>query len=235
MKTILKAPIARLIAAGLVCLAQPALAGTVTISSTPLATAGGSSVLPNLMFVLDASGSMDSDYNGDFVNDSGKCMTRSGPSTTCTPGDPPWSAGGANGMNGVGYDPMMAYKPALRSTGGSVLGNSTATFGNTLTLTSVPNDAFGVQSTGNTNVTTGIQDLRYCNGNSVCKRNGSDNSTATLIGGTDDQGVVHTWFLRPHDLIDEACRRLTRNLTDKEWRDLVADGPYAPTCPKLKS
>jgi hypothetical protein len=47
MKITLKTPIARLIAAGLVCLAaQPALAATVTISSTPLATAGGSSVLP---------------------------------------------------------------------------------------------------------------------------------------------------------------------------------------------
>jgi WD40 repeat protein len=55
------------------------------------------------------------------------------------------------------------------------------------------------------------------------------------LATADEQGIVHTWFLRPDDLIDEACRRLTRNLTDDEWRTFVADGPPAPTCPKLKS
>jgi WD40 repeat protein len=54
------------------------------------------------------------------------------------------------------------------------------------------------------------------------------------LATADDQGVVHTWFLRPDDLIDEACRRLTRNLTEDEWREFVADGPYAPTCTNLK-
>ena len=184
MKTTLKTPLAGLIAASLVCLAAPASAATVTISSTPLATAGGSSVLPNLMFILDGSGSMASDYNGDFVNDSGKCMTRSGPGTTCTLGDPPWNAGGANGMNGVAYDPMFNYKPGLNSNGTTVRAAP-------LTVTAVPNDAYNIESTGNTDITTGIQDTRYCNGNNVCKRNGSDNAGTSLVGGTDAQGVVH--------------------------------------------
>jgi WD40 repeat protein len=54
------------------------------------------------------------------------------------------------------------------------------------------------------------------------------------LATADEQGVVYTWFLRPDDLIDEACRRLTRNLTQDEWREFVADGPYVPTCPKPK-
>ena len=117
MKTTLRTPLALLAAALLA--AQGALAGTVTISSTPLATAGGGGVLPNLLFVLDASGSMDSDYLPDYVNDSNKCMRTSGGSTTCSTGDAPWAAGGANGFNGVAYDPMVAYKPGLTSNGRS--------------------------------------------------------------------------------------------------------------------
>src|SRR6185436_7226222 len=182
MKTDLRTPIARLLAATLIGLAvQPAAAGTVTISSTPLATAGGASVLPNLLFVLDASGSMDSDYLPDYVNDSNKCMVRSGGNTTCTIGDPPWNVGGANGFSGVAYDPMLNYKPGLKSDGTTVRPSP-------LTVTSVPNDAYGVQFSGTTNITTGVQDLRYCNSNNVCKRNGADNAGTTLLSGSDDLG-----------------------------------------------
>jgi type IV pilus assembly protein PilY1 len=177
-----KHPFAALIAAGLLALgAQPAAAGTVTISSTPLATAGGSSILPNLLFVLDSSGSMDWEYLGDYVNDSGKCMLRSSDSTTCTAGDPPYSAGGVNGFNGVAYDPMYNYRPGLKSDGTTVLASP-------LTVTSVPNDAYGAQSSSNSNLTTGVQDLRYCNSNNVCKRNGADNAGTTLVSGTDYLG-----------------------------------------------
>jgi len=196
MKTTHKTPFVQLLTAALVALAAPAvLAGTVTISSTPLATSGASSVLPNLLFTLDASGSMDSDYLPDYINDGGKCMTRSGGNSTCTAGDPPWNAGGANGFNGVAYDPMLAYKPGLLSTGRSVVGNSTAAFGSTLTTTAVPNDAYGVQFTGTTNITTGIQDTRYCNANSLCKRNGADSTGSALVPlviANDSQGVSYT-------------------------------------------
>src|SRR5512138_1898538 len=117
MKTTPRNPLAHLLTAGLLALTAPAaLADTVTISSTPLATSGASGILPNLLFVLDASGSMDSNYLPDYVNDSGKCMKTSGGSTTCNVGDAPWDAGGANGFNGVAYDPMVAYKPGLLST-----------------------------------------------------------------------------------------------------------------------
>jgi hypothetical protein len=35
------------------------------------------------------------------------------------------------------------------------------------------------------------------------------------------------------DLIDEACARLTRNLTPEEWRQYLGDEPYRKTCPNL--
>lgn len=42
------------------------------------------------------------------------------------------------------------------------------------------------------------------------------------------------WYLKPADLIAEACRRLTRNLTPEEWRQYVGDEPTrqpARVCP----
>jgi len=182
MKTAFRAPIARLIAASLVCLAaQPAAAGTVTISSTPLATAGGSSILPNLLFILDGSGSMDWDYLGDYVNDNNKCMARSTGNTTCTFGDAPYNAGGQKGFNGVAYDPLYNYKPGLNSNGTTVKASP-------LTVTAVPNDAYGAQSASNTDITASVQDVRYCNANNVCKRNGADNAGTSLVSGSDDLG-----------------------------------------------
>jgi WD40 repeat protein len=53
-----------------------------------------------------------------------------------------------------------------------------------------------------------------------------------LATGSDD-GVVRTWFLRPGDLIGEACSRVTRNLTREEWSQFLPDEPYAATCPNL--
>jgi WD40 repeat protein len=50
----------------------------------------------------------------------------------------------------------------------------------------------------------------------------------------DDEGMVRTWFLRPGDLIAEACSRLTRNLTRDEWSQFIGSEPYAPTCPNLQ-
>jgi len=45
-----------------------ALSGNLNISTDPLGT-GASSIKPNVMFILDDSGSMASDYMPDYVND----------------------------------------------------------------------------------------------------------------------------------------------------------------------
>src|SRR5215471_11393075 len=94
-----------------------ASAATTDISNVPLASASGSSVLPNLLFTLDDSGSMDSDYNPDYVNDTNTCLTDSGSNTTCSRGMPPYETGGANGFNGVAYDPNINYQHALNYDG----------------------------------------------------------------------------------------------------------------------
>ncbi|TAN81350.1 MAG: hypothetical protein EPN14_04810, partial [Gallionella sp.] len=46
----------------------PALAASVALATSPLATSTNSSVLPNLMFILDNSGSMGQDYTSDYMS-----------------------------------------------------------------------------------------------------------------------------------------------------------------------
>jgi len=46
--------------------------------------------------------------------------------------------------------------------------------------------------------------------------------------------VLTRHLLRPQDLIDDACSRLTRNLTPGEWKQYTgAEVPYHKTCPNL--
>lgn len=44
--------------------------------------------------------------------------------------------------------------------------------------------------------------------------------------------IVQPWW-KSEDLTDEACARLTRNLTVEEWQRYVGDEPYRKTCPNL--
>jgi len=53
-----------------ITLSMPSYAATVNLATVPLATATTTNVLPNLMFTLDDSGSMDSNYLPDWVDDS---------------------------------------------------------------------------------------------------------------------------------------------------------------------
>ncbi len=48
-----------------------------------------------------------------------------------------------------------------------------------------------------------------------------------------DDGVVQVSLWRPQGLLDEACARLTRNLTPEEWRQYLGNEPYRKTCPNL--
>src|SRR4249920_706347 len=135
--------------------AHPAFAAVTDISNAPLGVAGGAGLLPNLLFILDDSGSMARDFNPDYIDDSNKCMTTSGNSTNCQRGDPPYEAGGATGFNGVGYDPNFTYLPGLTATGVPII-NPVTTPPGTLTTTSVTPDAY----LGGTavNVTNNIRD-----------------------------------------------------------------------------
>ena len=166
--------------------AQPAFAAVVDISNTPLGSSAGAGFLPNLLFILDDSGSMASDYNPDYVNDNNTCMTDSGGNTNCTRGQPPYEAGGQNGFNGVGYAPNFTYLNGLSSNGQPVLNPPSGT----LTPTSVQTDAY--LGGGNVNVTSNFPDKTYCNpvsSNAPCKRSGANTSgTVTPVGTLDPEG-----------------------------------------------
>jgi hypothetical protein len=55
--------------------------------------------------------------------------------------------------------------------------------------------------------------------------------TASVPGET--ELVVSLDPSRPQDLIDEACSRLTANLTQEEWKRFLPDQKYRKTCPNL--
>src|SRR6266581_661572 len=206
--------IKRLLAYGLAAklAAQPAFA-QVTISQLPLASAGGNNIVPNLLFTLDNSGSMAWQFVPDYVDPgtvfavtgnnsspNNPCMT---PSTgnnantgnsICVEGDPPYSAGGEFAMNGVGYDPNFTYLAGIDSNGQPHVNPPSGT----LTPATTPKDAY-TASKGTIDVTTAIQDRKYCNTNGVCMRNGQTDATPpatltanALVSGTDD--VNHTMF-----------------------------------------
>lgn len=52
---------------------------------------------------------------------------------------------------------------------------------------------------------------------------------ATISG----ENVVTVWMWRIADAIDQACHRLTRNLTFHEWQRYLGDEPYRKTCSVL--
>jgi len=176
---------------------QSALAAVTDISTVPLATSGGSTVLPNLLFSLDDSGSMNWDFMPDYVSpntggvaltQSKPCMSSSGGSTNCAPSDAPYMAGGSTGFNGVGYDPNFYYRPGVGPNGQPLFNPpSGLPLGNPVSTTLVADDMYSHSpygsSTTNVNLATAIPDMRYCNANNVCKRNGAD-SAGTIVGGT---------------------------------------------------
>lgn len=58
----------RLVLCATLVLPLPSLAGSVALATAPLANSTTSSVLPNLMFIIDNSGSMGQDYTPDYMS-----------------------------------------------------------------------------------------------------------------------------------------------------------------------
>ena len=143
------------LAAGL-ALSSHARAASVALATAPLATATTSTVKPNVMFILDDSGSMDWDYLPDWATDS---HPNTGIDYTSTP-----ELFRNNGFNGVAYNPAITYTPPVlynadgtinTTTYPSQTGQSTATGADS---TAKPNwklvkrDAYGVQSISTDNL-----------------------------------------------------------------------------------
>src|SRR5215813_5367249 len=191
--------------------AGPTHAGPTDVSTVPLATSGGRSILPNLLFDLDDSGSMAWDFMPDYVSpDQGfldqaqVCMfdanktvkTNTLHGQYCHPSDPPYAAGGANGFNGIGYDPNFRYKPGVNVNGQPLLNPpSGLPLGPApISTTTVPDDMyakFSSQGFNNVNLATSIPDISYCNSKNVCKRPGA-NTTGAVVSGTSFDGPSST-------------------------------------------
>lgn len=160
-----------------VCAAQ---AATTDISNAPLSSSASASVLPNLMFVLDDSGSMDFDVLPDFVDDSDTCKRRSGSNTDCNAGDPPYYSAQ---FNSSFYNPQITYSPPVNFDGTS-FGNQGSPW------TSVKVNAFISSST--INLTNSFREIRYCtSAGTDCKRNGIDTPNPfEYRSGTPDDGTL---------------------------------------------
>jgi WD40 repeat protein len=52
-----------------------------------------------------------------------------------------------------------------------------------------------------------------------------------LVAGSD--GLARAFPVSAQDLIAQLCARLTRNLSDAEWREYLHDTPYSKSCPDL--
>jgi WD40 repeat protein len=53
-----------------------------------------------------------------------------------------------------------------------------------------------------------------------------------IITGSNDRTAV-AWLWKVEDLREEACKRLTRNLTRSEWSRYLGSESYRKTCPNL--
>lgn len=115
--------------AGLLALALPALGAVTDLATAPLETSTATLVKPNILYVLDNSGSMVWDFMPDWAGDySSAWLVRN------------------SRFNGVYYDPAFTYTPPLKYDGSSYNSMSSA---NSTAWTKVPYDGFGVMSTSN--------------------------------------------------------------------------------------
>ena len=173
---------------------QGVQAATTDISTVPLGTAPTTSVLPNLMFVLDNSGSMAQDYTPDQTNDDGTCKLCDGvgcnmTGDSCKAGFPPFYAAAFNTQY---YNPNVTYKAGVNHLGAS-LGDQTAA--------SAKNNPYIASDTSTFNLETSYRDIWWCNLNlprssdyndpAKCRRNGFNNpfnwTTNTINNGFPNQ------------------------------------------------
>ncbi|WP_280154309.1 PilC/PilY family type IV pilus protein [Piscinibacter sp. XHJ-5] len=170
---------------GAIAAAVTAHAATTDIATAPLVTSAPSSVLSNLMFILDDSGSMSSDFMPDWAADQ---HCRSAGATSSNSGSFALqcrrTSGGnlygqplhrSSAFNSIYYNPAIRYLPPSHGTGGTGDLYPSQTSANTAGWTSVRDDAYGIQSTTSTNLVSGFYDLAWCTDTSYgdCLRNGN--------------------------------------------------------------
>ena len=155
-RTALRCKQLSLVLAGALALAGTAGAANTDIANEPLSQAA-SGVRPNVMFILDDSGSMAWDFSPDYVDDFQ--VSGSTPATTaacfdsgdddsgvitglpdvCGPGDPPYMTPDFNQQY---YNPAIRYRPGVNADGSDKTNMDAA---NTSNWTAVPTDPYGQQ------------------------------------------------------------------------------------------
>lgn len=134
-------------------------APTVSLAAAPLANSTTTSVLPNLMFTLDTSGSMGFNYLPDWADDN-LCKNTNGSYNLACANQPLFQSAD---FNGVYYNPAINYLPPVDYQG--------TAWASQTTWTAVKNNAFS--GTANTNLVTSYVDIEWCTDNSYtdCLRN----------------------------------------------------------------
>ncbi|MBU1214282.1 MAG: PQQ-binding-like beta-propeller repeat protein [Gammaproteobacteria bacterium] len=164
-------PLLSLAISAIIAFPQPSLAASVALANAPLATSTSSAVKPNVMFILDDSGSMGWDYLPDWANDTDPASSGSYPSARVSYTSVP-ALFRNNQFNGIAYNPAITYSPPVLYNADGTL--NTTTYPNIGSpWTSVKNDAFGVQSTNSTNLVTSFPDVEFCTDSNYtdCLRN----------------------------------------------------------------
>jgi len=112
---------------------------------------------PNILYILDDSGSMESDYLPDWAG-SALCRTASGTNfqqsctgTSSSNSMPPFRS---SSFNSIYYNPEIRYTPAKNADGTSKPEQTS--------WTAVKDDAYGIQSTNVTNLVTNYTDTEWC-------------------------------------------------------------------------
>jgi len=169
----------------------PSLAASISLATAPLANSTTASVLPNLMFILDNSGSMGQDYTPDYISDiwnspatadkncrdggdnDGNTTVYPGVASgstrildLCVVGDPPYMN---SDMNSQYYNPAIRYEPGYNPALPAPPAGSTGNMPSQSTPTSVLTDAYNKQnkdqlldSHTSVNLTTSYPDRVWC-------------------------------------------------------------------------
>jgi len=159
------------------------------ISPDPLGSST-TSINPNIMVILDDSGSMASDYLPDYVNDSnsgsGATATTAAcadagdsnnvitdPPNPCVFGDPPYNS---PDFNGVYYNPGISYRPGANADGTDMTSMTSA---NTTGWTKVQTDPY--LSFATTNLVTGYLDRVWCTSQSDVATSGNCRQNSAYV------------------------------------------------------
>lgn len=236
---------ALLVTAGMAGVVVSALPAGVTLSNEPLAQPA-TAVKPNIMFILDDSGSMGQDFTPDYVNDSqsgsatascfspgdGNSGLITGTPGACSYGDPPFMSPDFNTQY---YNPEIYYRPGVDYGSPNYDGRDMASQNraNTSTWTAVKSNPY--QSTSTVNLAAGYNDRVWCSAQgdsatdtALCKTNTSYTyPTLAFPYGKNTSSVTKYRAGAPYYYRIQA----TEYCNDPDLRTCTASSTKVGTCP----